>query len=289
MTLSLGVFLLVMMAALFHAAWNALVKSGGDKLVMQTFVVGVPSVACASVLPFLPLPAVASWPYLAVSVGVHCIYYATLIYAYEHGDLSQVYPIARGTAPALVAVIAWVAAGETLTPLQTVGLLTVSAGILSLSRLTPLIRRHTVPRDGEIKAIVFALLTAMTIGVYSAADGLGVRQAGSAAAYICWLLFLEAVPLIAFTLWRRRRHLRGVLSAQWKTGLGAGLIGGTAYGTVIWAMSVAPLAHVVALRETSVIIAAFIGTRMLGEPFGRPRILAAIVVAGGAALLNLDG
>ena len=289
MTLAPGVLSLVLLAALFHASWNALVKSGGDKLVMQTFVICTPGAVSLLFLPFVPLPDPASWPYLAASVGIHLIYFGFLVYAYRHGDLSQVYPIARGAAPALVAVMAWLLAGETLSAQEILGLAIVSLGIISLSRLARLLFGQDRPRDGEVKAIVFALLSATTIGSYSLADGIGVRQAGSEISYILWLLFLEAPLLLAYTLWRRRGRIAESFRPYWVRGIGGGLVAGLAYGIVIWAMSAAPLAHVVALRETSVIIAAYIGTRMMGEPFGKTRMAAAVLVAGGAILLNVAG
>jgi len=287
MSLEPGVLLLVLLSALFHASWNALVKAGRDKLVMQTYVICVPGFVSLFLLPFLPAPEPASWPFLAASVVIHGIYYATLIYAYEHGDLSQVYPIARGTAPALVALFAWLLAAETLSPAEILGLAILSSGIISLSRLARLLTKMEQPREGEVKAIIFAALTALTIGAYATADGMGVRNAGSKFGYIAWLFVLEALPLLAFAMWQRRASLRESFGGPLKKGVAGGMIGGIGYAIAIWAMSVAPLAHVVAVRETSVIIAAFIGTRMMAEPFGRRRIAAAVAIAGGAALLNL--
>ena len=287
MSLNLAVLSLVLLSAVFHACWNALVKADSDKLVMQTYVICVPGLVSLFLLPFLPIPDPASWPYLVASVVIHSIYYATLLYAYEHGDLSQVYPIARGTAPALVAVLAWLLAAEALSAPEILGLAILSGGIISLSRLARLLSRLERPREGEVKAIVFAVLTALTIGGYVTADGLGVRLAGAKFGYIAWLLFLESLPLLAFALWARRGRLVAAFGPPLGKGTLGGLIAGAGYAIAIWAMSVAPLAHVVAVRETSVIIAAYIGTRVMGEPFGRRRLAAAVAVAAGAALLNI--
>lgn len=282
MALDPVVVMLVLLAAVLHATWNAFVKTGGDRLVVIALAMAAPAPFCALALPFVPVPAAAAWPYIAASIVIHTVYYATLLNAYRHGDLSQVYPIARGTAPLLVALGAWLLAGERLSVRELAGVLVVSAGIVSLAWR----RRGTLRRDGEARAIGFALMTSTAIGLYSVIDGLGARSAGSAAGYILWLFALEGLPILAFALWRRRADVLGAFAPHVKTGIGAGVISSLAYGIVIWAMSLAPMAHVVALRETSVIMAAAIGAVFLKEPFGGHRITAAAVVAGGAVLLQ---
>lgn len=276
--------LLVLLAAVLHATWNAFVKSGEDKFVSLSLVIFTTSVPSLLVLPFLPLPAVESWPYLLISTLVHYVYYAVLVVAYRHGDLSLVYPIARGSAPLLVAVGAWVFAAEALGAWEWVGVAVVSAGIMSLAKPV-----RAVADDGEIKATAFALLTGLTIAAYSLADGLGVRHSGAAFAYIAWLFVFSGIPMLAFAWWRRRGRAARVFRKHLKAGVAGGLISGLAYGAVIWAMSVAPIALVVSLRETSVLIAAAIGSLFLREPFGRSRIAAAAVIVAGAALINLGG
>lgn len=284
MALDTGVLLLVLLAAVLHASWNALVKAGEDKLVMQTLVISVHGFLAMPLLLFLPLPDPASWPFLAASAVIHFGYYAGVIGAYRHGDLSQVYPIARGSAPALVALGAWAIAGERLSAWELLGVFVVSLGIISLTGLP---RRG---RDGrETKAILFALLTGLTIASYTLADGLGVRNSGHALSYILWLFALEAIPLTAFTCWRRRGRIVAAFAPHLRNGVVGSLLSGLAYGIVIWAMSVGPMAHIVALRETSVLIAAAIGSRLLSEPFGRRRIAASAVVAAGALLLETGG
>lgn len=283
MSLDPGLVGLVLFAALCHATWNALVKTGGDRLAVLTVVMSAPAFLCALTLPFVPLPAVESWPYLVASLIIHLAYYACLIHAYKHGDLSQVYPIARGTAPVLVAAGAWVMAGEALSWLELAGVLIVSAGIISLARRP----KGAAPGDGSVHAVVFALMTSLTIGLYSLCDGLGVRASGTPLGYILWLFALEGIGLLPFTLWLRRGRLREAFGPSLKTGIPGGIIASLAYGIVIWAMSLGPMAHIVSLRETSVIIAALIGTLVLKEPFGPRRVAAATVVAAGAVLLQL--
>ena len=285
MALGPGVLSLVLLAAVLHATWNALIKAGGDRLVITTTIMFVPIAPSLLALFVLPAMAPAAWPFVILSAVVHWIYFGVLIGAYRYGDLSQVYPIARGSAPALVAVEAWIFAGEALTALELAGVLVVSAGIVSLAWR----RRGGEVLTHEPKAIALALLTALTIAIYLLADGMGGRRAGSALTYICWLFVLQGVPLVGFALWARRGRIAESFRPHLLRGGFGGLIAGISYSIAIWAMSVAPLAHVVAVRETSVVFGAAIGALVLKEPFGRYRIAAAAVIAGGAVLLNVGG
>jgi len=275
--------LLVLAAAVMHASWNALIKAGRDKVVMQCLVMFFAGLPCLPFLPFIPLPAPASWPFLALSLSVHGVYYVTLINAYRFGALSQVYPIARGAAPLMIALGAWAFAGEAMTLPEWAGVIIASAGIMSLAAPGKL------PREEELKAIGFALATAITIALYSLADGMGVRRAGESMSYILWLLAIDAFPVMVVGLWLRRGRVVESFRPHLKWAIVGGLLSALGYGIVIWAMGKAPLAHVSALRETSVILAAIIGTALLGEPFGRRRILAAVLVAAGNGLLHIAG
>jgi drug/metabolite transporter (DMT)-like permease len=277
------VTLLVLAAAAMHASWNALIKAGNDKVVMQCLVMFFAGAPILPFLAFVPLPAPAAWPFLALSLAVHGVYYVTLVNAYRYGALSQVYPVARGAAPLMIALGAWAFAGEAMGAAEWVGIVIASAGIMSLSAPAGL------PRDEEVKAIGFALATAITIAVYSLADGMGVRSAEAALSYIFWLLALDAIPIMLAGLWLRRGRIAESFRPHLKLAALGGLLSALGYGVVIWAMERAPLAHVSALRETSVILAAVIGSTLMGEPFGRRRILAAALVAGGNALLHLSG
>ncbi|MGH6945845.1 MAG: EamA family transporter [Kiloniellales bacterium] len=283
MPLEPGVLALVLLAAVLHASWNALVKTGGDRLVVITLVNFAPGIPALLALLWLPPMSAEAVPFLVVSVLVHFGYYAFLLGAYQHGDLSRVYPVARGSAPLLVALGAWLLAGEALSVAGWLGILVVSAGIMSLAWF----RNHGAVA-GEAKAIGFALLTGLSIAGYSVADGLGVRASGASFTYIAWLFAIDAFPLLLFTCWRRRGRIAAAFRPHLLRGAAGGVVATTAYGIVIWAMGQGPIAHVVALRETSVIIAAGIGTLLLGESFGRQRILAAALVAAGAIALNLS-
>jgi uncharacterized membrane protein len=283
MNLQIVVALLMLLAAAMHAGWNLFVKADADKLAALTALTVIGAVICAAALPFVAPPDRASWPFILLSILAHIGYYACLVGAYRHGDLSLVYPIARGAAPLLVAIAAAPIAGEWLSAIQSIGVALISLGIASLAfeRGSPL-GRHGRP-------VLYALGTALFITAYSVVDGLGVRRSGSAAGYILWLFALEAIPLGLYMLALRRAALLGYVARAWKTALAGALLSCGAYGLAIWAMSVATLAGVVSLRETSVLFGAAFGALFLQERFGWRRIGAAAAVVAGNLLLHLMG
>lgn len=281
MSLQPEVLALVLVAAVLHAGWNACIKIGGDRLVTLAIVNGVGAVLSLVALPFLGLPASGSWPYLAASVAIHTAYYFFLIQQYRVGDLSHVYPLARGLSPLLIAAAAAFFAGELLPPLAWVGVVIASVGIISLAF------EKGPPWRNDPGPVLYAAGTALCIASYSVVDGLGVRLAGGAFAYIAWLFFLDGIPIAVFAYVARRHQVRTVLKAEAVKGLVGGALQVMAYGTVIWAMSVTAMAAVSTLRETSVIFAAIIGAFVLGERFGARRIVAAVLVACGVIVLNV--
>ena len=272
---------MVLLAAVLHATWNALLKGGQDRL--ATFVLldltGV--VLCTLAVPLLPGPAPASWGFIALSTLIHTGYKLLLIESYRTGgDLSQVYPLARGSAPLLVAGFAGLVVGERLGPLRLAGVLVVCVGLVLLVGVNG--RQVAAHR----RAVGFALATGVSIAAYTVADGLGVRRSGSALAYIAWLFLAEGLPLPVYAATWGRRHLKAGLRANLARGLVCGVLALAAYGLVIWAQTRGALAVVAALRETSVVVAALIGSVVFGERFGYRRTVAAAVVTAGIVLLN---
>ncbi len=281
MPLSPQILALVLAAAVLHAGWNALVKMGADRSLTLSIVLGSTAVVGLVAAPWLPLPAAASWPFLAGSGLLHVGYFYFLLKAYRVGDLSHVYPIARGSAPLLVAGWAWLFADEALSGNGMLGLLLASGAIASLALAGgPL-------RGRDMRPLAYSLSTALFISAYSVAAGMGIRVSGSPLGYIAWLLVFDAVPLLVYVWCWRRRQFSVYFQTYWKPGLAGGTMCALAYGMVVWAMSQGALAHVTALRETSVFFAAIIGARMLKEPFGIFRIIAGAVVAVGIVVMNL--
>jgi drug/metabolite transporter (DMT)-like permease len=276
-----GVVALVLLAALLHASWNAVVKADSDRLVSMGLVMISGSLLGLCAAPFVTMPGPQAWPFLIASLLIHNFYYFFLLKAYRWGDLSHVYPIARGLGPLLVALMSGGLVGEELAPLEMLGVALVSCGIGSLAF------SHGLPRGGEWRPVIYAALTGVTIACYTIADGLGARAAESAIGYIVWLNIVEGPWLLLFGVAVRRGGIVLYLRRSWWRGLAGGIVATIGYGIAIWALSLGAMAHVAALRETSVIFAAAMGTLLLGERFGTRRIIAAAVVASGLILLNI--
>jgi len=271
---------LVLLAALFHAGWNAVVKVGGDRLVVIAVVNTVGAGVALLALPFVPVPAPAAWPWLGASLLLHTLYYYCLVRQYRVGDLSHVYPLSRGLSPLLVAAGAALVAGETMPAMALAGLGLSSAGIVSLAFAGGPPWRH------DARPALYAGATAVVIAAYTLVDGMGVRRSGDVAGYVAWLFVLDGVPITVIAWRRRGRELRGILAREWRKSLFGGSLAVIAYGLVIWAMSLGPMAQVSALRETSVIFAALIGVVLLRESFGVRRVMAALLVVVGLVILN---
>jgi len=279
MNLPTHVTALVLLAALMHASWNAIVKSSANKLLDAATLSIAAGVMCVVVLPVLPIPYRASWPWLAASVVLHVLYFLTLAAAYRWGDLSHTYPLMRGTAPLLVALTGVFLLEDRLTAGMWAGILLISIGILA-----PALWR---PQAVSAKATLIALSNAAIIASYSLVDGFGTRASGDAAGYCAWIFILDAPPIALVALAIHRARVWTYAAQRWKPcTVGATCTLG-AYGIVLWAMTQAPIAAVAALRETSVIFAAVIGSTLLKEQVGRPRIAGAVLVACGVAALRL--
>lgn len=278
--MTVSILVIVLLAAVLHAAWNAVIKIPGDALVRLTLVNFTGGILAMCLIPYAGIPDAEAWPYIAASVAVHTLYYAALLAGYRTGDLSFVYPIARGVAPVLIATGGYLLADEQLSQNSIAGLLIASSGIISIG----VIGQH--PKH-VVKPFFYALLTGLCIASYSLIDGMGGRLSNNVFAYITWLFFLDAIPITAATLWLRRGQLTTTLRSGWKTGLLGGCFAFLAYGLVIWAMSKAPMSEVSAVRETSVVFATIIGIFYLGETMRWSRVIASLMVAGGVMLMQI--
>lgn len=270
---------LVLSTAILHASWNAVLRHGRDGLWSFTVIMGGAAALSVLCLPFLPLPDRSCLPFLAAAFLLHTVYSVLLIFGYRWGELGAVYPIARGSAPLLVAAGAALFAGERL-PVPTLAAIgVVSLGIVGLSREH--LAGTTPPR-----ALGVALATGMAIASYSVVDGLGARAAGNAASYAFWLALLDFLPW-PLVLLARRGSLRSRLAAPgdgWRA-LAGGAVSIIAYALVLWAMTLGALAIVSALRETSVVFAALIGWLFLRERLTLRRLAACCVIAAGIVAL----
>lgn len=281
--MSPGLVALVLAAAVLHAGWNALAKSGGSPTFSIAAFRLVAAVGSLCLVWWVPLPPAAAWPFIIASMVIHNLYYVTLGRAYLSGDLSLVYPLFRGLAPVMVAAGAAWFAGEYLPPRALTGVALVSAGLMALA----LFGGHRI--RASLPALGWGLLTSLLIAAYTVVDGMGVRVVDNSLSYILWLFVFEALPIGAWLLLTRRREWFAWLGANRAQVIGGGLASSAAYGLVIYAMSLGAMALVSSLRETSVIFAALIGTLLLKEPFGRQRIIAACLVALGVIVIRYHG
>jgi drug/metabolite transporter (DMT)-like permease len=233
-------------------------------------------------LPVVGLPAGAAWPWCAASVLIHLVYFAALIESYRAGDMGQVYPIARGSAPLMTAVVTTALVGERLGLAGWSGIILLVAGVMLLS-----LRGGRDLTRLDRKAVGFALFTAVTICAYSVVDGLGARHAGSANAYSVALFVGIGPVMVIYALARRGREVIPAMRRHWRLGLAGGTLQLGSYDIAIWAMTVAPIAIVAALRETSVLFGALIAIMFLKEPLRAGRVAAALMIVAGLTLIRL--
>ncbi len=280
-SVGLAVTVAVLVAAVLHAAWNALAHAIADQLVGFALIGAAVTAGATGIVLASPTPARASWPFLAGSAVLHVAYNLLLMRCYRLGEFGQVYPLARGTSPWLVAIGAALFAGEHLPAIRLVGVLVVSLGLATL------VFAGGIPTRAARPAISAALLTGVTIATYTTVDGIGVRHAGTAAGYTGWLFLLQGPVLPLAAVVARRSRLWPQVRPHLTVGLAGGVLSLTAYSLVLWAQTRGALAPIAALRETSVIIGAAIGAVLFHERFGRWRIAATILVAVGVILINL--
>jgi phosphonate utilization associated putative membrane protein len=284
MTLTWPIVAVVLCAALLHASWNALIKSGGDKAADTALITVAGAVVAFPFMLWVGLPNWGAWPYLLASLVIHVGYYIALVEAYKHGDLGLTYPIMRGFAPLLVALGSSVFIGEVPSAASWLGIVGITVGVALVGLAHPGEALH------HRRALMFAFANACLIAIYTTVDGVGVRANGGAARYVLLLFVLDGFLYPALVWWRRSAAERTALAAYARTRWPMATLGGSAsigaYGIALWAMTRAPVASVAALRETSVLFAAVLGTVLLKERFGLQRALGTFVIVAGVMALR---
>jgi drug/metabolite transporter (DMT)-like permease len=275
--MSLTISLAVLAAALMHAGWNAMLKGSSDVLLKTAAIVAAAGLLMAPFALIVPLPAPASWPYLFGSMTTHVAYYFFMINAYRIGDLTLAYPLMRGVAPLITAVLGIAFVGEAPTTIAWLGIVCISGGVIALSWRPGL----TSQGQHQGRAVAFALANAAVIAGYTIIDGIGARAAGNAWSYIVWLFVLDGIPFTAWILATRRRPFLDFVRAQPLRSVAAGGLSAGAYAISVWAMTRAPVALVAALRETSVLFAALLGAYALREHLPTRRWVAMAAIAVG--------
>ena len=278
--MTISIFLAVMAAALLHATWNALVKTGQDKQTAMAILTVMQSLMGILVVCFRPLPGAAVWPWLLASGLIHMFYQLFLAYAYEHGDLSRVYPISRGTAPLIVMLISIVFLSDPMTPMHYIGIVVLGLGIA-------LMARGVFAHNESRKLLPFALGAATATAGYTLVDGLGARVSGDPIGYTGWLLIMAALFYVPSVLVLKGPNVLRAPPMAWVVIGLAGITSYIAYAIVVWAMTQAPIALVAALRETSILFAVLIGWLAFGDRMDRGKAIAACFIVAGVALTRL--
>ncbi|MEV8341121.1 DMT family transporter [Streptomyces niveus] len=276
-----GVAAAVLLAAVTHASWNAIAHTIKDQLVAFTLIAGGGTVLGVVAVCFSPFPAAGAWPYLIASALLHIGYQTLLMRSFSLGDFGQMYPIARGTAPLLVTVLAAVFVGESLDRWQATGVAVASAGLVGVA-LWGMRSADTKP---QWPALLAALATGVSIAAYTVVDGVGVRESGTPLGYIGWLMILQGSLIPLYALYARRSALLAQLRPHARLGLLGATLSVGAYALVLWAQTRAALAPIAALRESSIIVGAAIGAVFFKERFGTPRIAAAGLMVVGIGLM----
>lgn len=269
----------MLVAAFLHAASNALIKLSGDPLITRGVMSAIAAAAMLPLLPFVDPPTAAAWPILIASVPVHTAYNFFIAAAYRRGDLSAVYPLARGVSPLGVALLALIFGARLpgLGQLAGVGLICVGIFLLSFPEVLG-VRRG---------ALAYAVGAGIVVALYTYLDALGLRAGGTLAGYIVWLIALDGSVTASAIAMARRGLVSNFLTQNWKASLLAAVLGLTNFALAMVALGLGSIVEIAALRETSVVIAAFLGTRLLGEGFARRRMLAALLVFAGIVELQL--
>ncbi|MDR1660009.1 MAG: DMT family transporter [Desulfovibrio sp.] len=280
--MSASVIAIILGSAMLHAVWNAIIKGGTDKLLETSLKALGGALFMLCFMPFLPLPAPASWPFLAGTASIHLFYYLFMAHAYKSSDMSYVYTLMRGSSPLFTAFFTVCIMGHSLSPGGWAGVALLSSGILVMA--SDSLRRG----DFRMAPTALALANSLVIMGYTVMDGSGVRLAGEPLAYICWVSFLNCFPITIFALCRRGpKACFGYLKTRWKCGITGGVCSAVAYGLVVWCMNRAPISQVAALRETSVVFGMLLAVVFLKEKMTPSRVTAVFTVLIGAAVMRL--
>ena len=274
------VFAAILIAACLHAGWNSIVKVGLDRFSTVLLLTLVQAAIAIPILPFITHPSPAAWPWIIAAAALHTGYKLFLVEAYTHADLSQAYPIARGTAPLFVALFSVMFLGVSFAPLSLLAILAISFGILLMAA------KGSANGWMRGKALFYAIGTAAFTACYTLVDGMGARIAGTSSGFILWMVLGDAVGMIAYAAWRHGSSAFPALLPAWRTGIAAGAMSLGSYWIAVWAFTQAPIALVAALRESSILFAVLIAAFIMRETVSGWRWVSACVIASGIVLMK---
>ena len=271
------IFFIVLFAAVAHAGWSSLVKSNKEPLFIMGMTSIVEIMVFAPLIFFVPLPSLEIWFFIIASVFLHSLYRFTVVTSYQYGDLSFVYPIARGTSSLLLVLLSLIFLNDIISLIGFFGILIVFVGIFLIG--------YDRINQFNTKAFILACITALLIAFYTLIDGMGVREVENKFSYIFWLLFLNGIPVLSFALLNKREIFINITKKEIIKGLIAGILAILSYSLVVWAMKYIEIAYVSSIRETSIVIATLIGFFLLGEKQAKKRMVPAVLVLGGITIL----
>lgn len=280
--MELTVFLAVLVAALMHASWNLLVKLKLDRFLSLFLLQTLMGLMGIAMLVFFAWPSRASLPYVVASGVLHTGYNIFLARSYRDGDLSLVYPIARGAAPLITLLATWLVASEQISAVTAIAIGILVSGIWLVA----------VGKSKSLKldrvSLFFALGTSCFIAAYTVVDGLGGRLSGAASGYTAMVFILDAVFMFGAGFYMRGPGILRSVAPFWKSGILGALLSASAYWIVIWAMTLAPIAAVAALRETSILFVILMSAKYLKEQMSWMRVVGGVLVVLGAVALRLS-
>ena len=278
--MSAGIFLAVLAAAFLHALWNALIKVGADKVAAMVVLSVMEVPIGLAVALTRPWPPAEVWAFVLAAGCTHFAYKFFLTTAYQHGDLSRVYPLARGAAPLIVGVVGWILLADSLTGPEAAGIVVLACGIILMAR--------GVFTGGEERRLVpFALGSAAATATYTLIDGLGARVSGDAIAYVGWVFVADGLFFALGMIAWKGRQVVPPMGRIWAVGTAASAASYGAYAVSVWAMTIAPIALVAALRETSILFAVLIGWLVFGERMDKGKAIAAVIIVAGVMVTRL--
>ena len=277
MTLSVNfIFILILVSALCHAVWSAIIKSSKNPLSLM----GITSVLEVTIfLPLtftVPFPTLEVWYFLIATVIIHVFYRLNVIYSYRYGDLSYIYPISRGSSCLFVAIISILFLSSDISVAGFVGILIVCIGLFLIS--------YSKNLSFNFRGFALAISTAILITAYTLVDGVGVRLSENGFSYIYWLFTLNGIPLLIIGL-ISKDGLRKRETYTVRSGIAAGVFATSSYAIVVWSMQFIEIAYVSSIREISIVFAAIIGMLFLFEKNAKSRIIPSILIVSGISVV----
>ena len=270
------IFILILFAALCHAGWSTIVKHHKSFSIMgMTCIVEI--VVFTPLVFFVPFPPLEIWYFIIASVILHGLYRLSVIYSYKFGDLSFVYPIARGGSSLLIVILTLIILQEHISLLGIAGILTVCIGIFLIS--------YSKNNKFNFSAFILATSTAFLIAFYTIIDGMGVRLSENKFSFLFWLLLLNGIPLLLISIFSKEKLLSNLNTKIIFWGIPAGILAILSYGIVVWSMQYLEIAYVSSIRETSIVLATIMGLIFLDEKKAMGRILPAVLVVIGITIV----